>query len=514
MMTNVTYWLDYTTECYPEKAGIIDPDERIKTSLNFTEIRYYAMQIAEQFIDRGIFKQPVAIYMDKSAFELVSFFGVAYSGNFYSPIDIDMPVSRIRTILDTFAPVAVITRREYYDDVKGFAGEASIICIEDVLDIRKYEIHDKAMDPVVEKVQNSRKRCCDTDLLYVLFTSGSTGIPKGVAVCHQSVIDYIDWVVKTFEIGSATTFGNQAPFYFDNSILDIYSMMRTGAALNIIPHNLFSWPVKLLEYIRDNYINAIFWVPSAMINVSKLHAFQKIDLRDRLHTILFCGEVMPNKHLNVWRKAIPDATYANLYGPTEITDVCAYYRIDREFKDDEPLPIGRALPNCECMILDGDHIVNDGGTGELCIRGSCLAKGYYGNRDRTDEAFVQNPLQDKYEEKIYRTGDLVRKNEYGEMIYVGRIDNQIKHSGHRIELGEIETALSAVDGISNCCCLHDESRDHIVAFIDADIDKKTINVQLKSRLPEYMLPNKVITIKQMPLNPNGKIDRKELKKYL
>lgn len=174
---------------------------------------------------------------------------------------------------------------------------------------------------------------------------------RGVSICHRSVIDYTDWVTETFNITQKDTFGNQAPFYFDNSILDIYSCMKTGATLNIIPKKLFFQPVPLLEYIKYNKINTIFWVPSALIVVSKLKAFRNVDLSDTLKRVLFCGEVMPNKQLNIWRKFLPNVTYANLYGPTEITDACTYYIVDREFSDDEPLPIGIPMSNTDILVL-------------------------------------------------------------------------------------------------------------------------------------------------------------------
>ena len=349
----------------------------------------------------------------------------------------------------------------------------------------------------------------------MLFRSGSTGIPKGVTICHQSVIDYIDWVEECFSIDEHTVFGNQAPFYFDNSVLDIYTTVKTGAALYLIPHTLFSWPIRLLEYLDRNQINTIFWVPSAMILLSKLKALDKMDLNGKLKRILFAGEVMPNKHLNVWRQHIPDAVYANLYGPTEITVDCTYYIVDREFADEEPLPIGRTLPNTDILILNGDdQQAENGEIGELCVRGTSLAKGYYHNPEKTREAFVQNPLNPYYTELIYRTGDLVRTNELGEILYVGRKDFQIKHRGHRIELGEIETAISSIEGISMSCCLYDDVKNRIVVFLEEDVTLSALTEKLKDLIPQYMLPDRVVRVEKMPLNANGKIDRILLKNML
>ena len=402
-------------------------------------------------------------------------------------------------------PEIVITTNKLKTNFEKFNFYGSYIIYEETICSEEDET---AVKPYTEKI-------IDTDLLYVLFTSGSTGVPKGVSICHRSVIDYTDWVTETFNITQKDTFGNQAPFYFDNSILDIYSCMKTGATLNIIPKKLFFQPVPLLEYIKYNKINTIFWVPSALIVVSKLKAFRNVDLSDTLKRVLFCGEVMPNKQLNIWRKFLPNVTYANLYGPTEITDACTYYIVDREFSDDEPLPIGIPMSNTDILVLnDEDKLVTDDEVGELCVRGTSLAMGYYNNLEKTRSAFVQNPLNKAVPEIIYRTGDLVRYNEYGEIIYISRKDFQIKHLGHRIELGEIETAISSLEEVTLNCCLYDEKNQRIVLFVDAQVDRDYIKERLKKLVPEYMIPGKVICLENMPINANGKIDRIKLKEFM
>lgn len=502
MYASVVEWLEHTGKEMPDNIALVDENEQ----LTFAQYRAKSIGIADKIIDMGYGpKKPVVVYLNKSVRVLVSFMGIAYSGCFYSPIDVDMPLERAKKILEVLEPGVVITSNELkprFDEL-GYTGEYLIY--EDI-------------EPKQESKQVEKRtfNTLDTDLIYVLFTSGSTGMPKGVCITHRGVIDYIDWVVDTFNIKSGDRLGNQAPFYFDNSILDIYSTMKTGATMYIVPKDLFHQPVRLLEYLKDNDIDTIFWVPSALMMVSKLKAFRNVDVTDTLKRVLFCGEVMPNKQLNIWRKYLPNALYANLYGPTEITDACTYYIVDREFADDESLPIGYAMKNTEILVLDDDNklVTEPGIVGELCVRGTGVTVGYYKNPEKTAAALVQNPLQDAYEEKIYRTGDLVQYNEYGELIYLSRKDFQIKHLGHRIELGEIETAVSSLEGIASCCCLYDEAHSKIVLFIDKDMDKESINGQLESMIPEYMLPGKVIYMEVMPLNANGKIDRVKLKDYL
>jgi amino acid adenylation domain len=502
MQANVLEWLEDSSQRFGNKLAICDDREE----MTYLQYHQKAIGLAKAVINSGLTaREPVVVYLEKSVRVLASFMGIAFAGNFYSPIDIGMPKQRVNRILEVLQPELVITSKELKEEFQSFNYQGNYIIYEDVVPI--------AEDANVER---RKRQIIDTDLLYVLFTSGSTGNPKGVSITQRGVIDYIDWITKTFKIKNEDCFGNQAPFYFDNSILDIYSTMKMGATLYIIPVNLFAQPIKLLKYIRNNKISTIFWVPSALIIVSKLRAFKNVDLTDVLKRVLFCGEVMPNKHLNIWREYLPNIEYANLYGPTEITDACTYYIVDREFADCDPLPIGFPMDNTGILVLDEkDHLVEKPGKiGELCVRGTGISVGYYNDIEKTKKAFVQNPLNHAFEEKIYRTGDLVEYNEYGELVYLSRKDFQIKHLGHRIELGEIENAVSSLSGISRCCCLYDEKHGRITLFLDKDISKNELHSYLANMIPEYMIPGKVIYIQNLPLNANGKIDRVKLKEYL
>ena len=500
MQTSVLDYLRSSAEKYPDSVALVDK----KNKITYSEYNNISDRIAYELINMGLFKKPVAVITEKSVSAVVSFLGVAKSGNYYTVIDSKMPQERICKIMDTFQPDAVICDTNNIGLVRDICNGSGIICYEDII---QNDYHRDTCD-VVRRIGS---RIIDTDILYVLFTSGSTGIPKGVIITHRSVIDYIEWAADTFGFGHDNIWGNQAPFYFDNSVLDIYSSLRGGGVMHIIPQNCFSFPIRLLEYVRDNSINTVFWVPTVLTRVADLDILDKCDI-DCMDHILFAGEVMPAKQLNVWRRRLPKAVFANLYGPTEITVDCTYYICDREIQDDEPVPIGINCNNSDVIVLnEKNKPVELQEKGELCVRGSSLSLGYYNNPERTKEAFVQNPLHNLYDEKIYRTGDIVHYNERGELIYDGRADTQVKHTGHRIELGEIETAVSAIEGIHMNACLHKADGDQLVLFYSGEISSDIIRKTLSSKLPEYMLPNSYVSLKTMPLSINGKIDRKKLK---
>ena len=472
----------------------------------FGDIERFAKNCAALILKRiPSGRQPVPVFLPKSAGNIVADLAVLYSGNCYANLDIKSPPQRLKGMLQNLDAKVIITSAAHAAALRGLEiPEDKLLFVEQAM-VPEANYDNAAL----------RKRfdsLVDTDPYCIIHTSGSTGIPKGVALNHRSTIDFVDWAFDRLGLDGTEVMGSLAPIYFDAYTLEFCLCIAKGATWVVVPDQLAMFPAKLVEFLATQPINFIFWVPTIMVNIANLDLLAKVKL-DHLTKVLFIGEVFPTRHFNYWRRHLPSALFVNLYGPIEITVACTYYIADHELPEEDKMPVGFPCRNTDILILnDQNQLAKQDEQGEICVRGSSLALGYWNNPERTAKGFVQNPLNRHYPEMIYRTGDLGYWNSRGEIMFLGRRDFQIKHLGYRIELGEIEHAVLQVDGIRNCCVVYNQNKKEIALFYECDreLAPAFIRERLSPLLPKYMLPTVLTWMELMPRNPNGKIDRQKL----
>lgn len=494
MENNVLSYLDAAVKKAPEKTAYANDRE----AYAFRQVYEQSRSVGTFIWKKGVYKKPVAVFMKRHPKTIIAFLGVVAAGCFYVPIDEEMPGSRIEKILQNCRPDLMICDESTQEKAKAFPFRGEICLYDDM-------IRTKEDTEILKKI---RRNAVDTDPVYIVFTSGSTGTPKGVVACHRSVTDYIEQLSKVLRFQEDTVFANQTPLYFDACLKEIYPVLKFQATMYLVPKRLFLFPVKLVEFLNRYKINTICWVVSALTMISSFGTFQIVKPK-YIRTVAFGSEVFPVKQFQIWKDALPEASFTNLYGPTEGTGMCCYYHVSRPLEENEAIPIGKPFPNTDILLLDEAN--KQAKEGEICIRGASVTLGYYNDPKKTAEAFVQNPLNASYPEIIYRTGDIARYNDYGELVFVSRKDNQIKHMGHRIELGEIEENVSRLEEIRMCGCVYEEEKEKIALYYVGDMAEKDLLLQLKQTLPRYMTPNRVMRIEKMPFTANGKIDRVLLK---
>ena len=420
MRIHLIQLFEETVGKYPEKTAVIDKDRTI----SFSDLRRQAMLTATTIAKLGISQnRPVGVFLDKSIESVYADLAILYAGDFYMNLDIKTPAERIRNILELTEPAAIISTSVQIKSIAAVIPDSVKLILLDETD------NEMAVDE--QLLTNRRATVIDTDPSCIINTSGSTGTPKGVVLNHKSFFDFIDWSLETFGFGDDLVMGSLSPIVFDIYSFELCMLMTKASTLVVLPAHLAAFPAKILEVLEKHQVNYLFWVPTIMVNIANMDLLSSFKL-ESLRTVWFAGEVFPTKQYNYWHHHLPQVTFANLYGPIEITLDCTYYIINKEIPDEEPLPIGYPCRNTDILILDDEDkaISEPGVEGELCVRGTSLAMGYYNNPEKTAAAFVQNPLNMAYPELIYRTGDIVCLNDEGLIMFKGRKDNIVKHMGY------------------------------------------------------------------------------------
>jgi amino acid adenylation domain-containing protein len=496
---NLLNYFDETVKQQAKKIAVVDRDKTI----DFETLQQRSKSLAIDLIEacKGEKNVPIAVFIPKSIESVIADIAITYSGNTYMNLDVKSPEIRINNILSLIQPRVIITNTSGMVQLVKANVTQHCINIDDIL-------WDKTFDDNI--IYSRLSSLIDTDPYCIINTSGSTGTPKGVVLNHRSFIDFTEWAIECLDLRNTEIVGSLSPLVFDIYSFELCMLMALSSTIVLIPDNLAAFPVKILELMQDQSVSFIFWVPTIMVNIANMRLLDEVKVPS-LKTVWFAGEVFPTKQFNYWYTAKPNTKFINLYGPIEITLDCTYFVVNRKLADTEPIPIGFPCKNTDVLILnDLNTLAEVNEEGELCVRGTSLAMGYYKNPEKTAAAFVQNPLNTSYPELIYRTGDIVMKNENGEIIFKGRKDSLVKHLGYRIELGEIEhVIINVLKLVRNACVVYNFIKKEIVLYYESD--NEISNTELRQRtatvLPKYMIPSRIERVEQMPRNTNGKIDR-------
>lgn len=517
-------WVTFQAERRPEASAVVLRDQK----LTYGELDALSNQLARALKEGGCGRgDRICLLMPKSPMAIVGILGIYKADCVYVPLDPSSPAQRLSKIVNACAnrwilaagPVGrLLTELLEEERPRGSVAVAwmdkdssadSNVGVEFTLgDILNY--------PKSPPQYQNRRR----DAGHILFTSGSTGVPKGVVITHANVVAFIEWATRHFTINMSDRLSGHPPLHFDLSFFDIFGAFAAGAELHLVPPEVNLLPNKLADWMRSSQLTQWFSVPSVLNYMTKFDVVRFNDFPS-LRRLMWCGEVFPTPSLIYWMKRLPHVTFTNLYGPTETTIASSYYTVSG-CPDDERavIPIGKACGGEELLVLDEVmRPARRGEIGDLYVRGAGLSPGYWRDLEKTREVFLRNPDSGDPGDRIYKTGDLAYVGDDGLVYFVGRSDSQIKSRGYRIELGEIEAALSTVDFLKECAVVAIPTRDFSGTMIccayvpseDRGVTPVMLRRELARRLPDYMVPSHWMAYRELPKNANGKVDRRQLK---
>lgn len=511
---------------YPDRDAVVCGTR----SLSYRELDVITDKLAALLIERGLKRgDRAAIYFPKSIESIVAIHGILKVGGVYVPLDPNAPPNRLSYIIQNCGILCLLVSAKTAAKLpEVFPGENPVQFVV-VTDAGL----DEAVNLTVPVVRWNEVLArphgelapvlsIESDLAYILYTSGSTGVPKGVMISHRASLTFVNWACEMFQLRPDDRNSSHAPLQFDLSIFDIFATLKAGAAMVLVPDLLSTFPVRLADWISSQKISVWYSVPSILSMLVLRGHLERLTFPN-LRTVLFAGEVFPVKYLRDLMAALPDVEFYNLYGPTE-TNVITYYKVPPLEPDRvKPIPIGRACANTDLFALteDGQVVSRPDQVGELCARGPILAEGYWGDAEKTAKSFVQNVLQPNFRDCVYKTGDLVTPDEQGNFEFLGRRDHMVKSRGYRIELGEIETVLYSHCDVKEAAALGIPDEligNRIVAFVVLNepgaCTAEGLQRYCAERIPAYMVPEAVEFRNDLPKTSTGKADRPALLRSL
>ncbi len=508
-------------DAHPDHTAVVDGGR----TLTYAELDAASNRLARLIVELGIRRgDRVGVYLRKSPEALVGIYGILKAGAAYVPLDSEAPPARLGYIAANCEIRCLVTARDQADNWaallhSGAPLESLVVLNDGAPPVDVPGVRVLGSDAVEQQPDLAATvPGINADLAYILYTSGSTGSPKGVMLSHQNALAFIEWAVECFDVRHTDRLSSHAPLHFDLSIFDLFAAASAGAAVVLVPPEASIFPRLLVDFISEQEISTWYSVPS-VLSLLAVRGGLTGDEFPSLRTVLFAGEVFPTKYLRRLMELFPHARFSNLYGPTE-TNVCTYYDVPPLSADDvAPIPVGRAIDGVEVIVVGDDGApVRPGEVGELYVRGPTVMRGYWGDPQRTSAVLVPNPFQKGCSDHVYRTGDLVRE-EAGNLLFLGRRDSQIKSRGYRIELGEIESVLSAHPEVVECAVTAVPDpllTNTLKAFIAMrePVDERELISFCAQRLPRYMIPDAIEFRERLPKTSTGKIDRQLLVEHV